>query len=145
MKPVALPPGRHKAGADWIRDDRKHDGYGARHLQHPLERRAAGGENDVRPQRDQLCCVSANDLRIATAPAIVDADVAPVAPAQLLELFREHCGSCQGHRLVGDAGEGAEAPHPLALLRPRRKRPCGCCAANESDELASPHGRPPQA
>src|SRR5262249_32604078 len=38
-------------------------------------------------------------------------------------------------------GQHADAAHPLALLRPSRVRPCGCCATNERDELASLHPR----
>src|SRR5262249_35006808 len=86
----------------------------------------------------QLRCLSTNDLGIAAAPAIVDEDVSPVAPAQLLELFREHCSPCQGCGLVGDAGEGAKAPHSLALLRSRRHRPRRR-AAEQCDELAPFH------
>jgi hypothetical protein len=32
----------------------------------------------------------------------------------------------------------SDPPHPLALLRPRRERPCGR-AAEKRDELAAPH------
>src|SRR5262249_1351388 len=35
--------------------------------------------------------------------------------------------------------ERSEASHPLALLRPPRERPRGRRAAEECDELASPH------
>jgi len=35
--------------------------------------------------------------------------------------------------------QNADAPHPLALLCPRRKRPCGSRAAEQRDELAASH------
>jgi hypothetical protein len=35
--------------------------------------------------------------------------------------------------------EHANAPHPLALLRPRPERPRGCRAAEKRDELPPPH------
>jgi len=31
--------------------------------------------------------------------------------------------------------EHADPPHPLALLRTRRERPCASCAAQKRDEL----------
>jgi hypothetical protein len=37
--------------------------------------------------------------------------------------------------------QDADAPYPLALLRPRRERPRRCRAAKQSDELASLHLR----
>src|SRR5262249_46826064 len=43
-------------------------------------------------------------------------------------------------RIVRAVGhEGADAPHPLALLRPRRDRPRCRGAAEQRDELATPH------
>jgi hypothetical protein len=39
----------------------------------------------------------------------------------------------------GEIHEHADAPYPLGLLRPRRKRPRGCRAAEQRDELASSH------
>jgi hypothetical protein len=35
--------------------------------------------------------------------------------------------------------EHADTPHPLALLRARRERPRGGRAAEQRDELATPH------
>src|SRR5262249_38575438 len=43
-------------------------------------------------------------------------------------------------RIVRGVGhEGADAPHALALLRARRKRPRGSSTAEQRDELASPY------
>src|SRR5215211_4190961 len=39
----------------------------------------------------------------------------------------------------GGTAEHANAPHPLVLLRARRKRPRYGCAAEHGDELAPPH------
>src|SRR5262249_6404246 len=41
----------------------------------------------------------------------------------------------------GEIHEHADAPHPLALLRARRERPCGR-AADQRDELPASHSRP---
>jgi hypothetical protein len=62
----------------------------------------------------------------------------------------------QGALTVQDRGprsvhEHADAPHPYGLLRARRKRPSGCRAAEQADELAPLHsitsrrGRAPRA
>jgi hypothetical protein len=39
--------------------------------------------------------------------------------------------------VCGEVHERADAPHTLALLRPRRERPRRRCAAEQRDELAS--------
>ena len=36
-----------------------------------------------------------------------------------------------GHPTFAEIHEHADAPHPLGLLRARRKRPRGCCAADQ--------------
>ena len=41
--------------------------------------------------------------------------------------------------VLSQAHEHPNAPHPLALLRPRRERPPCSCAAEQRDELAAPH------
>src|SRR5262245_4582263 len=38
----------------------------------------------------------------------------------------------------GECVQEHDAPHPLALLHPRRERPRGCRAAEQRDELAPP-------
>jgi hypothetical protein len=37
------------------------------------------------------------------------------------------------------AHQNTDPPHPLALLRARSERPCGCRAAEQCDELAPFH------
>src|SRR5216684_8730984 len=46
--------------------------------------------------------------------------------------------------ISGDGYQHADPPHPLGLLHARRERPRGCRrAAEERDELAPSHVRPP--
>ncbi len=47
----------------------------------------------------------------------------------------------QGSGFV-DWHEQTDAPHAVALLRPRRQRPCCRCATQQCDELAAFHGLP---
>src|SRR5215813_4045791 len=76
----------------------------------------------------------ANVGRITQAPAILDPQVAALAPAQLLQRLLER-------RELGTAGaatarEHADPPHALSLLRASRQRPRGRRAAEQRDEIA---------
>jgi hypothetical protein len=43
-------------------------------------------------------------------------------------------------RIVGRQGQQhADPPHPVALLRPRRERPCRRRAAEQDDDIAPSH------
>src|SRR5262249_52386055 len=98
--------------------------------------RAAGCENDVGRECDQFGCIFAN-LFGAGRPARVDAHIMAVDPAQFPQPAEERRDAGSAFRIVrGGAHEHADAPHPLALLRARRERPCGS-AADERDELAA--------
>ena len=76
-------------------------------------------------------------------PASVDPDVAALRPPELLESLpeRRDVGLCFRVAL-GIAHQHADPPHPLALLRPRRKRPRDGRAAEKCDELAPLHVAP---
>src|SRR5262245_33175077 len=71
---------------------------------------------------------------ITQAAAILDAQVAALAPAQTLKrlLERRELGTPCG----GRAREHADTPHSLALLRSRRERPRRR-ASEQRDELAA--------
>ena len=63
-------------------------------------------------------------VRIANGPACVDANIAAVGPAQLLQSPQERRYAGLIYRIVrGHGQQHADAPHPLALLRARRERP----------------------
>jgi len=69
----------------------------------------------------------------------VQTNILPNAPAQLLQRLDEGRHPILSFRIVrGERCEYADAPHPLALLRPRRQRPRRA-AADERDEIAPPH------
>src|SRR5262249_10934359 len=100
---------------------------------------------DVRREFDQFHHIFANPLGanafgVICAPTIVDPHVAAVSPAQLLELLQKRTDPCHSFRIVrGQRGQHADAPHSLALLRPRRERPRRRRAAEQRDELAPFH------
>src|SRR5262249_12017723 len=81
-----------------------------------------------------------NLLQIAPSPAIVDRHVAADHPAQPSQRLQKRRIARLGLRIVRrQVHEKADAPHPLSLLRPRDDRPCGCCAPENLDKLASLH------
>ena len=77
------------------------------------------------------------------APARVDAHVAAVGPAQLLQRLHEHSDAGLSFRIISrDAHQHADPPHPLGLLRTRRKWPRDCRAGKKGDESATLHVHP---
>jgi hypothetical protein len=71
-----------EAGGDRIAGDREHDRHRAGRLQQRPHGRAAMGQNEVRRERGQFRCVSANLGGIGRGPADVDAHVAADGPVQ---------------------------------------------------------------
>src|SRR5262249_43366076 len=66
--------------------------------------------------------------------------IAALDPAQLLQSLLERREADLHARIVRSPGhEHADAAHLLGLLRARRERPRGCCAAEERNEFAPPH------
>jgi hypothetical protein len=76
--------------------------------------RVATGDDGIRCKRDQFGCVSAKALRIAQTLAVVDAHIAPIGPAQLLQSLCDGRYSSLAFRIVWGQGaqEKADAPHP---------------------------------
>jgi hypothetical protein len=84
--------------------------------------------------------MASNADDVAGSPANVDADVAALRPAKLLQPLSK----CRELRLshgiaLGGVHQHADAPHAPRLLRARRERPGDRRAAEERDELAPPH------
>ena len=86
------------------------------------------------------------ETHMSYLPSKVHPHVAAIGPTQVRKRLRERR---EATLLLGIAfvvrHEHADAPHAVALLRPRRERP-GRRAAEKRDELAPPdakHGFPP--
>jgi hypothetical protein len=77
------------AGADRIGDGRENDRNSAGRLQEGRHGVAAISHNDVRPERDQFHRIFANEVRVGSTHAGVDADVSAIDPAQLLQPLQE--------------------------------------------------------
>ena len=106
-----------------------------------MQRRNAhgsAGQDDVRREREQFRRVSALALDIVLAPAGIDPHIAAIAPTQLLQNFLERREAGLNIGIVRGAGEHADPPHPLRLLRAHTERPRRR-TAEKRDELTSPH------
>jgi hypothetical protein len=86
--------------------------------------------------------VKPNAVSVVAHPPIVDQYIGALCPAELLETVHERRSTKLRFRIALTARlERTNASHPLRLLRPRHQRP-RCCAAENSDELASSHEPP---
>jgi hypothetical protein len=132
------------AGAYRILCLREHDRYGAAHLLQRPHARAAGGQDDVRRERDQFDRVAAKALGITGGPARVDLHVAPVGPAQVLQcLDKCYEASLPCGIVCGQSHENTDPPLPVVLLRTRRERPQCRQSRDSFNEDASSHCLPP--
>src|SRR5262245_26426466 len=99
----------------------------------------AGGEEDIRRERNQFCRIGADAIGISPCPTGLDLYVAPDGPVRLLQALQKCPMARLPQCIVGSTVmEHADAPHPLALLRPCRERPRRRCAAEQRDQLAPP-------
>jgi hypothetical protein len=131
----------NKASTDWIDDTSENDRDSASYLQQWRDCGGATAGDDIRRQRDQLLGVSANEGCIAPAPAIIDLDVATIAPAQLLQtmLERRQAGPCvRVVRVCGPRKKHPDPTHSFRLLRRRHGWPHHC-KSKSRDELAAFH------
>jgi len=77
----------------------------------------------VRRGRNQFRCISTSSIGITGAPAGVDPHFAAINPAQLLQALQKSRAASLAMRIVRRQAHGhADAPHALALLRPRHNR-----------------------
>src|SRR5262249_11985200 len=72
-------------------------------------------------------------------PAIIDPDIAPIGPTKRLEPLAEGPGVLLSFRIVCTPHPNSDLGHSAGLLRPRRQRPRRRRAAEQGDDLATPH------
>jgi hypothetical protein len=103
-----------------------------------------GANDDIRRERDQFVCVSANFAGLAPGPPNFDPYIAALGPAQLLQRLLKCHEVVSLTRIVRVyVEEHSDTAHALGLLRLRRVRPSGCRrAAKKTDELAPSHCLP---
>jgi len=111
-------------GTDRIRDNREHDGDRPRCLQERRKGVARLAENDVWSERYQFCDDNAPSVWIATRRAVLELDILPNGPAELLKRFPEDFTARLRLRIVGRQRlKDANAPHRPRLLGARDERP----------------------
>src|SRR5271170_6438692 len=94
-------------------------------------------DDDVRRQIDQLLCKNFDAADVTASPAVIDLEIAALAPTKLVETLPKYLNARTCVRVVlGGRHQHANSAHPLAL-RPRRERPRGNCAAERGYELPS--------
>jgi hypothetical protein len=101
---------------------------------------AACSQKNIRSERNQFWRIPLIKVRVARAPAILDAHVAACDPSQLLQSLLE----CRYAGLTfwivcGRVHKHADQPHLFGLLCTRGDRSCGSCAAEKRDEFPSSH------
>ncbi|MGB8111907.1 MAG: hypothetical protein WCF41_21920, partial [Pseudolabrys sp.] len=80
--------------------------------------------------------------KVGGLPSVLNLQIAPVGPAQLLQFLKERRDACLPFRIVfGKRHEHADTPSPLALLCLSHERPRCRSAAKKRDELAPLHVR----
>jgi hypothetical protein len=135
---VAARPGeaRDQTKPDWVFGDHEDDGDRRRRLGRGLRcGTAACGDhgdppaNDLRRQRGQ-------PIELVLGPAVFNCHVLALDITGFFEALAKSPQKIR-NRVVRLAAE--EHDHRHLLLRARRERPCGCCAAEERDELAAFH------
>ena len=101
------------------------------------------GENCVRSEGHKFCCVRLRAHHIPDRPTNVNLDIAVLHPASLAQYLSERRETFLPFRIVrGRVHQHANAPHPLGLLRSRKKRPRNR-ACKSRNEFASFHGATP--
>src|SRR5262249_13304657 len=86
---------RYKTSGNRVEDLHEDDRYRPRLLQQRRQNGRAGGENDVRRERDQFCSIFADPHRVARGPTDVDLHVATLAPTELLKSLAKCCQPAQ--------------------------------------------------
>src|SRR5205814_9209838 len=129
----------NKAAGDRIGHPCKDNWQRARGLLQCRYHKAIVAEEQIWIERDQFRRDCPRPPNIDRGPAHVHAKIASFVPSQVLKYLpkRSEMGLPFHIRFV-PADHHADAPHPPVLLRPRRQR-TGGSAAEEGNELATPH------
>src|SRR5262249_56912321 len=103
-----------------------------------ISRRIAVRDNNIDLEPDELGRELGGALVAALRPAIREREVATLNPAEFAQPLHQHGVplAVRCRRARDKASDGYQFPE---LLRLRRERPRGCCAAKQCDEFSPPH------
>src|SRR5262249_51858775 len=127
-----------KTPTDWVRNLQKHDRLAASRVADRLERGVGHRKDEIRPRRARFFRVAAHALSVTVREAIIDLDIASDGPSDRLQPLAQCHRTGLRFSIIRNSHQHDNPPHPLALLRAHRERPCGR-AAYERDELAPVH------
>src|SRR5262249_25026992 len=113
----------HEATADRIGDLREDDWDRPGLRVERGDHRGSMADDQIELQLDELACESADSLGIARAPAVLDPDVAPAAPAELL-----HASVNADTR---DCRAGSLSAMPMSTPMRRMRSPCARAASGQ--------------
>jgi hypothetical protein len=85
------------------------------------------GYHDIRREQRQLACERREAVKLPFGPSQVEHKVATFNVPELAEPLSKP-GHKSTMRVLSAGNQTADAPHALALLRPRRERPSNPCA-----------------
>jgi hypothetical protein len=95
------------------------------------------GKEHIRRGTHEFCRIGVSARVIATNPTRLDANVAALGPAALLQALAQRRKNLASELILRVEGhQHPDAPRLLALLRARRKRPCRRGGGEERDELS---------
>src|SRR5262249_17311285 len=107
--------------------------------------RGALAENAVRLELHQLLRERLHARGVAFGVAVLDAKVLPERPALAFKTFFEGLNASLSLRIICEAHYHPDGAHANRLLRIRRDRLGGQCAAEQRDKFPPPHGAYPKA
>ena len=94
-------------------------------------------DDDVGRQINQLLCKHFDAADVTASPAVIDLEIAALAPTELVETLPKYRNARTCVRVVlGGRHQHADAPHPIGLLRMRTKRPRERRAAKCGNEFS---------
>src|SRR5262249_8401817 len=123
---------------DRVFGNTEHDGNRhARRLHHGRQIIAANAYNYRRTPADQIRCQCRQPVELIFRPTVLDRDILALAKAGLFQTFAK-CAQAVRESIGRSRGEKSDHRH-RPLLRARRERPRGRRAAEQYDEVTSPH------
>src|SRR5262249_25053043 len=119
-KPSGVTPGPgqalDEALAHWISNFGKDNRQGECSLLQDGKRGTSLTNEEVRLQRNKLCCQPLQAAHIAISPALIDLDIFTLGPSQALKFCCECRALCMCLRVVfTNKHQHADAPHLLAI------------------------------
>jgi hypothetical protein len=113
----------HEAASHRIGYGGEHDWHRAALLLQRCHRHRTEGKDRVRLDGQEFTGICPIAVGIAGRPTFLDLEIGADLPPEFVEPVAKGGNPSLRFRVVRHADQHTDAPHPLALLRPRRERP----------------------